>query len=122
MNTKNCARGFTGLRIAWCATWFDMNVWDSICWMYQPLEIFWIVENIKRLKLDVKIWGTQFTTRGQFLRHREMNRGIFQGYILSFLPYILGISRQIIPIRKIKVFYDLTRRDKKVNNILSIPS
>ena len=66
MNIKNCARGFTGLRIAWCATWFDMNVWDSICWMY---------------------------------------RVIFLGYILQSLPYILGISRQVIPIR----------RDKKVN-------
>lgn len=83
MNIKNCARGFTRLRIAWCATWFDMNVWDSICWMY---------------------------------------RVIFLGYILQSLPYILGISRQIIPIRKDKVCYDLTRRDKKVNNILSIPS
>lgn len=83
MNIKNCARGFTGLRIAWCATWFDMNVWDSICWMY---------------------------------------RVIFLGYILQSLPYILGISRQIIPIRKVKACYDLTRRDKKVNNILSIPS
>lgn len=83
MNIKNCARGFTRLRIAWCATWFDMNVWDSICWMY---------------------------------------RVIFLGYILQSLPYILGISRQIIPIRKVKACYDLTRRDKKVNNILSIPS
>lgn len=83
MNIKNCARGFTGLRIAWCATWFDMNVWDSICWMY---------------------------------------RVIFLGYILQSLPFILGISRQIIPIRKVKACYDLTRRDKKVNNILSIPS
>lgn len=83
MNIKNCARGFTGLRIAWCATWFDMNVWDSIFWMY---------------------------------------RVIFLGYILQSLPYILGISRQIIPIRKVKACYDLTRRDKKVNNILSIPS
>ena len=57
MDIQNCARGFTGLRIAWCATWFDMNVWDSICWMYQPLEIFWIVENIKRLKLECKNMG-----------------------------------------------------------------
>ena len=65
---------------------------------------------------------TQLTTRGQFLRHRDMNRVIFLGYILQSLPYILGISRQIIPIRKDKVCYDLTRRDKKVNNILSIPS
>ena len=48
---------------------------------------------------------TQLTTRGQFLRHRDMNRVIFLGYILQSLPYILGISRQVIPIR----------RDKKVN-------
>ena len=66
---------------------------------------------------SMKQWNTELTASNQRLGNVKIRRGIFQGYTLSPLLFVLGIIPLTL-VRQTKAWYELKKGGKKINHLL----
>ena len=79
---------------------------------------FGIVVNVRSfVNTSMKQWNTELTASNQRLGNVKIRRGIFQGYTLSPLLFVLGIIPLTL-VKQTKAWYELKKGGKKINHLL----
>ena len=78
-----------------------------------------IADNVRSfLEKSVKKWKLLLSLNGSGLCEVDINRGIFQGDILSPLIFVICITPLSLLLRKVKAFYEWDRKEFKLNHLL----
>ena len=118
MILKNSKKRMTNL----CLAWIDYKkTFDMVphSWLLECLLLYNIIKNvIEVLSKSMKHWKTSLTAGGMTLGEINIKKGIFQGYSLSPILFVLAL----IPLSKLlndmKDGYHLGKNRPKVNHLL----
>ena len=91
MVLKNCKKRLTNLCLAWIEY---KKAYDMVphSWICQCLQICKISDNIRNLiERSMTKWKVELTSAGERLGEVKIKRGIFQGYSLSPILFVVAL-------------------------------
>ena len=118
MVLKNCKRRQTDLAMGWIDY---TKAYDMVphSWILKSLEVTKVADNIIMLiKRSMSKWETELLSGKQKLGKVRIQRGIFQGYSLSPLLFVVALIPLSIILKKVKVGYDLAKGKGCINHLL----
>ena len=98
----------------------DYKAYDMVphSWIQKYMEMSGVAVNVRSfVNTSMKQWNTELTASNQRLGNVKIRRGIFQGYTLSPLLFVLGIIPLTL-VRQTKAWYELKKGGKKINHLL----
>ena len=103
-------------------TWIDYRkAYDLVphSWVNECMEMFGIAENLRTLlQKGVQQWRLSLTTNGEDLGEVNVERGIFQGDILSPLVFVLSMVPLSLILKKVNACYKWEKKEFKLNHLL----
>ena len=103
-------------------------VWIDYKKAYDMVPYSWILNILKMCKISdevinfidktMKTWRVELTAGGRRLAEAKIQRGMFQGYALSPLLFIIAMIPLNHIIRKCTAGYKLSRSQEKVNHLM----
>ena len=118
MIIRNCKRRKTGVGMAWIDY---KKAYDMVphSWLKTFIDMFGVAENIKKILVNgMDKWTTNLTVGKKDLGNIRIRRGIFQGYCLSPLFFVVALIPMSLILSKMKIGYDLGDGRGKVNHLL----
>ena len=115
---KGCRKRRTNLAMAWMDY---RKAYDFVphSWILECLDMLGIADNvIIFLEKSMKKWKLLSTSNGLDLCEVDVNRGIFQGYSLSSLIFVICMIPLSLLLRKVKASYEWGRKELKLNHLL----
>ena len=95
---------------------------------YDMVPYSWIIDSVKMYKISdevinfidktMKTWRVELTAGGRRLAEAKIQRGIFQGDVLSPLLFIIAMMPLNHILRKCTAGYKLSRLQEKVNHLM----
>ena len=87
-------------------------------WFSECSKMFDVAENVKKfLEDNMSKWKLELSSSGEILGDVQVRRGIFQGYNLSPLLFIVCMIPLTLILRKTKASYKLGNRQFRVNHL-----
>ena len=88
-------------------------------WIIECLDLFGVAENVKGLLVNsVEKWKVMLCSGSSELGEVEIKRGIFHGYSLSALVYVLALIPLSLILRRSKAAYGFSESKEKINHLL----
>ena len=106
------------LAIAWIGY---KKAYDMVphSWIIECLYLFGVAENIKSLLVNsMEKWKVILCSRSSKLGEVEIKHGIFQGYSLSPLVFVLALIPLSLILRKAKAAYEFSESKEKIKHFL----
>ena len=117
--TKNCSIRKVGLSMVWIdyQTAYDMV---PPSWIKKSMEMCGVTDNIfYLLSNSIESWQTIIMSENEELARVNIQRGIFQRDILSFLLFVIGLIPLSHILRKVNAGHQLGNgQQKKINHLL----
>ena len=102
--------------------WIDYKkAYDIVphSWIMECLNLFGVAENVKSLFVNgMEKWKVMLSSGNSELGEVEIKRGIFQGYSLSPLVFVLALIPLSLILRKAKAAYEFSESKEKINHLL----
>ena len=102
--------------------WIDYTkAYDMVphTWILQCLKIFKAAKNISNvIEKWMKNWNIELTSGGETLGDLKINRGIFQGDILSSVLFMITLITLTVLLRDMEAGYMLEESRGKINHLL----
>ena len=103
--------------------WLDWlkNAYDMVpqSWIINCLKMYKIShEVINLIEKNMKTWRVELTAGGRSLAEAKIQRGIFQGDVLSPLIFIIAMMPLNHKVRKYTAGYKLSRSQAKNNHLM----
>ena len=102
--------------------WIDYKkAYDMLpqSWILHCLKMYKIShEVINFIKQTMKTWRVELTAGGRSMAETKIQRGIFQGYSLSPLLFIIAMMPPNHLLRKCTAGYKLSRLQEKINHLM----
>ena len=102
--------------------WIDYEKADDMVpysWIIDCLDLFGVAENIKSLLVNsMEKCKVMLCSGNSDLVEVEIKRGIFQGYFLSRLVFVLALILLSLILRKAKAAYEFSESKDKINHLL----
>ena len=115
---KNCKRRKTNLNMAWIAF---RKAYDRVphSWMIKSLELVGAAKSIVNLLNEtMKNWKTNLICSNTYLGAVKINRGIFQGDLMSPLLFVASLLPLTVVLRKMKQGHSFGKGKIKLNHLL----
>ena len=101
--------------------WVDYKkAYDMVphSWIQESLELAVVANNVVEfIARSMKTWNEELISCGEFLAKANIRRGIFQGYSLSPLLFVICMFPLIEVLRQVQSGYPLKCREK-LNHLL----
>ena len=102
--------------------WIDYRkAYDMVphSWIVEVLEMFMVAGNVRQLLCgSMRDWKTELTSNGEVLGEVQIKRGIFQGYSLSPLLFVLAMIPLTMLLKREDIGYKFGEEQKKINHLL----
>ena len=102
--------------------WIDYRkAYDMVphSWIVEMLELVNVADNVKGLFCgSMRDWKSVLTSNGKVLGEVRIKRGIFQGYSLSPLLFVLSMIPLTILLRRENIGYKFGKEQKMMNHLL----
>ena len=87
-------------------------------WIISYLKMYKILEVINFNEKTMKIWRVELTAQERSLAEAKIQRGIFQGDVLSPILFIIARMPLKHKLRKCSARYKLSRSQEKINHLM----
>ena len=101
--------------------------WNDNKKAYDTVPLGWIINCLKMYKIShevknfiEKTWRVELTAGGRSFAETKIQRGIFQGYALSPLLFIIAMMPLNHILRKCTAGYKLSRSQEKFNHLMNM--
>ena len=97
--------------------WF--RIYDMVFWIINSLKMYKISDGvINFIDKTMKIWRVELTAGGRRLAEAKIQRGIFKGYALSPLLFIIAMMPLNYILRKCTAGYKLSISQEKSYHLM----
>ena len=88
-------------------------------WVIECMEMFGIAENLRTfLQKSMQQWRLSLTANREDLGEVNLKRGIFQGYSLSQLLFVLSMVPLSLILKKVNACFKWGKKEYKLNHLL----